>query len=113
MGFHNPRMSWSELEGTLSGRKSDKSSSEKPSGDSPSSDGWNTDRWNTKKWNTDRPDTDRPGGDKPGRDEPGNDTPKPRTIGEDKKFPYAVDPLAVDADGGDSPAWSRKRQPYE
>ncbi|WP_412753670.1 error-prone DNA polymerase [Krasilnikovia sp. M28-CT-15] len=25
---------------------------------------------------------------------------------------YAVDPLAVDADGGDSPAWSRKRQPY-
>ena len=25
---------------------------------------------------------------------------------------YTVDPLAVDADGGDSPAWSRKRQPY-
>ena len=24
-----------------------------------------------------------------------------------------VDPLAVDGDGGDSPAWSRKRQPYE
>ncbi|BCB82634.1 hypothetical protein Pflav_090440 [Phytohabitans flavus] len=24
-----------------------------------------------------------------------------------------VDPLAVDADGGDSPAWSRKRPPYE
>jgi error-prone DNA polymerase len=26
--------------------------------------------------------------------------------------PYVVDPLAVDGDGGDSPAWSRKRQPY-
>jgi error-prone DNA polymerase len=24
-----------------------------------------------------------------------------------------VDPLAVDADGGDRPAWSRKRQPYQ
>jgi error-prone DNA polymerase len=26
---------------------------------------------------------------------------------------HVVDPLAVDGDGGDSPAWSRKRQPYE
>lgn len=26
--------------------------------------------------------------------------------------PYVVDPLAVDADGGDSPAWSHKRPPY-
>ncbi|HEX2355811.1 MAG TPA: error-prone DNA polymerase [Micromonosporaceae bacterium] len=26
--------------------------------------------------------------------------------------PYVVDPLAVDGDGGDSPAWTRKRQPY-
>ena len=27
--------------------------------------------------------------------------------------PFVVDPLAVDADGGDSPAWSRKRQEYQ
>ncbi|MEV7231724.1 error-prone DNA polymerase [Polymorphospora sp. NPDC051019] len=27
--------------------------------------------------------------------------------------PYVVDPLAVDGDGGDSPAWTRSRQPYE
>jgi len=27
--------------------------------------------------------------------------------------PLVVDPLAVDADGGDSPAWTRKRQRYE
>jgi error-prone DNA polymerase len=27
--------------------------------------------------------------------------------------PFVVDPLAVDGDGGDSPAWSRKRKPYE
>src|SRR5919206_1825263 len=55
MGFHNPRMPWSELESTLSGR----------------------------------------------------------TIGTQQDLPYTVDPLAVDADGGDAPAWSRKRQPYE
>jgi error-prone DNA polymerase len=54
MGFHNPRMPWSELENTLSGR----------------------------------------------------------TIGTPQDVPYTVDPLAVDADGGDAPAWSRKRQPY-
>src|ERR1700759_2393281 len=51
MGFHNPRMPWSELESALSGRT----------------------------------------------------TAEP---------PHVVDPLAVDGDGGDSPAWSRKRQPY-
>src|SRR5690349_11980851 len=50
MGFNNPKISWSELEGSLTGAK----------------------------------------GKKP-----------------------VVDPLAVDGDGGDSPAWSRKRQPYE
>ena len=63
MGFHNPRMSWWDLERTLSGR---------PPGDE----------------NT-------------------------RTIGTEQDSPYAVDPLAVDADGGDAPAWSRKRQPYQ
>jgi error-prone DNA polymerase len=36
-----------------------------------------------------------------------------RQIGEEKPQPFTVDPLAVDADGGDSPAWSRKRQPYQ
>src|SRR3954451_8778853 len=36
-----------------------------------------------------------------------------RRIGrEDRHLHPVVDPLAVDADGGDSPAWSRKRQPY-
>ncbi|GAA2660003.1 error-prone DNA polymerase [Paractinoplanes durhamensis] len=34
-------------------------------------------------------------------------------IGEQRRQPFTVDPLAVDADGGDSPAWSRKRQPYQ
>ncbi|WP_433726637.1 error-prone DNA polymerase [Actinoplanes sp. CA-051413] len=48
MSFHNPRMPWSKLEGTLTG-----------------------------------------------------------------KHLQVVDPLAVDGDGGDSPAWSRKRQPYQ
>jgi error-prone DNA polymerase len=48
MSFHNPRMPWSTLEGSLTGRK----------------------------------------------------------------HLHVVDPLAVDGDGGDSPAWSRKRQPY-
>jgi error-prone DNA polymerase len=32
----------------------------------------------------------------------------------DRRHLYpVVDPLAVDADGGDSPAWTRKREPYE
>ncbi|AGL15501.1 error-prone DNA polymerase [Actinoplanes sp. N902-109] len=30
-----------------------------------------------------------------------------------KKHLRVVDPLALDGDGGDAPAWSRKRQPYE
>ncbi|OJF09945.1 error-prone DNA polymerase [Couchioplanes caeruleus] len=33
--------------------------------------------------------------------------------GKAKRHLYVVDPLAVDGDGGDSPAWSRKRQPYQ
>ena len=36
-----------------------------------------------------------------------------RQIGEERPKPFHVDPLAVDADGGDSPVWSRKRQPYQ
>src|ERR1700752_769952 len=54
MSFHNPRMPWSELEGTLSGHP-----------------------------------------------------PK-----EERHLHPVIDPLAIDADGGDSPAWTRKRQPY-
>ncbi|HYN96884.1 MAG TPA: error-prone DNA polymerase [Pilimelia sp.] len=30
-----------------------------------------------------------------------------------ERQPYVVDPLAIDGDGGDSPAWSRKREPYQ
>jgi error-prone DNA polymerase len=41
---------------------------------------------------------------------PGDDA---HRIGTPDTAPYSVDPLAVDADGGDSPAWSRKRKPYE
>src|SRR3954469_20593898 len=58
MGFHNPKMSWSELESTLTGNQ------ERAEG------------------------TTRP-----------------------EQHPV-IDPLSVDADGGDSPVWSRKRQPY-
>ena len=65
MSFHNPKMPWSELEGALSGRKSDRAPADRPS-----------------------------------------------TIGEEQHRPHVVDPLAVDADGGDSPVWSRKRKPY-
>ncbi|WP_249997818.1 error-prone DNA polymerase [Actinoplanes sp. M2I2] len=57
MGFHNPKMSWADLEKTLTGG----------------------------------------GGD----------------AKEQRHLQPVVDPLAVDGDGGDSPAWSRKRQPYE
>jgi error-prone DNA polymerase len=66
MGFNNPKVSWSELEQTLSGRKPTP-----PPGDGS------------------------------------------HRIGQPETAPYTVDPLAVDGDGGDSPAWSRKRLPYE
>ncbi|MEU4236613.1 error-prone DNA polymerase [Actinoplanes sp. NPDC026619] len=71
MGFHNPKMSWSQLEKTLSGK------AERPSGE---------------------------------KKEPG----RTWQIGRDDGAAHpVVDPLAVDADGGDSPAYSRKRQPYQ
>src|SRR4051812_12366874 len=70
MGFHNPRMSWSDLEGTLSGRGKGKGKSG------------------------------------------GKDKGKGKKDDERHLHPV-VDPLAVDGDGGDSPAWSRKRQPYQ
>jgi error-prone DNA polymerase len=57
VGFYNPRMSWADLERTLSGSRID--------------------------------------------------------TGDERHLHPVVDPLAVDADGGDSPAWSRKRQPYQ
>ncbi|MGK5684606.1 error-prone DNA polymerase [Actinoplanes sp. URMC 104] len=53
MSFHNPRVSWSDLEKTLTGAKAE------------------------------------------------------------RHLQPVADPLAVDGDGGDAPAWSRKRQPYE
>jgi error-prone DNA polymerase len=37
---------------------------------------------------------------------------EPRSREQEDAVPAVVDPLAVDADGGDSPAWSRKRQEY-
>src|SRR3954452_5021269 len=64
MGFHNPRMSWSDLEGTLTGK------------------GRNKNKGKGKK-------------------------------DDERHLHPVVDPLAVDGDGGDSPAWSRKREPYE
>ena len=65
MGFHNPRMPWSELEGTLTGAGRNKSRK------------------------------------------------KEKTAGWPDQEPAVLDPLAVDGDGGDSPAWSRKRRPYQ
>ncbi|BCJ51077.1 error-prone DNA polymerase [Actinoplanes sp. NBRC 14428] len=36
-----------------------------------------------------------------------------KTLSGEGRHLHVVDPLAVDGDGGDSPAWSRKRSPYE
>src|SRR3954451_4264547 len=69
MSFHNPRMSWSALESSLSG---------------------NTGQGTGKGTGKEKDEA------KPGR-----------------HLHPVVDPLAVDADGGDSPAWSRKREPYQ
>ena len=66
MGFHNPRVSWSQLESALSGN---------PAQETGEQDA--------------------------------------RTARPAAREARVVDPLAVDADGGDSPVWSRKRQPYQ
>ncbi|MEV7629858.1 error-prone DNA polymerase [Actinoplanes sp. NPDC089786] len=82
MGFHNPKMSWSELEGLLSGEKKPGEKGERGKGGGGKSDG-------------------EEGGGKAG------------SGGWPRGEPRVVDPLAGDGDGGDSPAWSRKRQRYE
>ncbi|GGK70385.1 error-prone DNA polymerase [Mangrovihabitans endophyticus] len=82
MSFHNPRISWSRLESALSGPDQQASGPGDQSG---------------------------PGGQSgPGDQSSRDGWPRPLAPGQR----YTVDPLAVDGDGGDSPAWSRKRQPY-
>ena len=65
MSFHNPKVPWSELERTLSGRGE------------------------------------------------GRHLHVVEPLAGPPAAPHVVDPLAIDADGGDAPAWSRKRLPYE
>src|SRR4051794_11217944 len=85
MGFHNPRMPWSQLESTLSGDQSGKRSKKK------------------------RPDGPSWGGQGAGGQSAGGRGGKG---GWPSGEPTVVDPLAGVGDGGDSPAWSRKREPY-
>src|SRR3954454_23207475 len=72
MGFHNPRMSWSEREVTLSG----------PKHEAAGSNGWPREN-------------------------------APEVIDPPAVQPDGRDLPAPDPDGGASPAWTRKRQPYE
>ncbi|WP_433386656.1 error-prone DNA polymerase [Micromonospora sp. KLBMP9576] len=61
----------------------------------------------------------RPGAGRPTPGLPGTGLPRKGRDGgaggrgRDERHLHAVDPLAVDADGGDSPAWSRRREHYQ
>ena len=110
MGFHNPRMPWSELESALSSHPAEeKTRAGARSGSHPAEE---------------EPRAAVRSGSHPAEEEAGaavrshpagSGASKVRRIGKDDgrgQHPV-VDPLAVDADGGDSPVWSRKRQPYQ
>ncbi|HET9519040.1 MAG TPA: PHP domain-containing protein, partial [Actinoplanes sp.] len=88
MSFHNPRMSWSQLESTLS----DPTTRKRAGGAGKGGAGKGGAR--------------EGGAGEGGAGEGGQRRLRPVE-------PYVVDPLAVDGDGGDSPVWSRKRQPYQ
>jgi error-prone DNA polymerase len=134
MGFNNPPMSWSELERVLSGRAA-------AGGEGPSAKEAATSAATDATADEVAPAGDAPAGtaavgkaavgkvatdgrapvaggnpprltvslrpDAPGRSRGGGGW---RQVPEGR--PLVIDPLAIDADGGDSPAWSRKRPPY-
>ncbi|GIF11901.1 error-prone DNA polymerase [Actinoplanes teichomyceticus] len=71
MSFHNPDVSWTDLERTLSGRRKPDRAPDRAGAPDTAGDLWSA--------------------------------PGPASV---------VDPVAVAGDGGDSPAWTRKREPY-
>jgi error-prone DNA polymerase len=95
MSFHNPRMPWSQLESTLSGGRPGKRSKKKR----PDRPGWGE---------------QGAGGQGAGGQGAGGQGAGERggKGGWPSGEPTVVDPLAGVGDGGDSPAWSRKREPY-
>jgi error-prone DNA polymerase len=107
MGFNNPKMPWGELERRLSGRRPEAYAAEPADGAEPP---------DAARHDAVGPadvagpaDAARPP-DAAGPTDLADLGPPPGRNGR----PFVVDPLAGDGDGdgGDSPAWSRKRQPY-
>ncbi|WP_434089786.1 error-prone DNA polymerase [Micromonospora echinofusca] len=131
MSFHNPKLPWSELERLLSGREPGTGrSAPNRSGVGPGGSG--ADRSGTDRSGAgagepgaERPGVgqgrsgagrsgaDRVGADRPGAGRSGGGSAREGGRVRDGRHLHVVDPLAVDADGGDSPAWSRRREHYQ
>ncbi|KWV34249.1 error-prone DNA polymerase [Micromonospora rifamycinica] len=114
MSFHNPKLPWSELERVLSGRPADGSAGdrsldggspgERSPGDRFQDGGPRGDRFQD---SGPRGGRFQDGGPRGGRSREDGPDGRRRT----DRHLHVVDPLA-DADGGDSPAWSRHRERY-
>jgi error-prone DNA polymerase len=110
MGFDNPPMSWSELEKTLSGRRRERPASgagEGGAGEGGAGEG------GAGEGGAGAGGAGAGGGGAGGGGAGGGGAVWRIGDGDGRDGHPVVDPLAVDADGGDSPAWSRKRQPYQ
>ncbi|WP_432899069.1 error-prone DNA polymerase [Micromonospora matsumotoense] len=110
MSFHNPKLPWSELERVLSGRPAHGRADDRIRGSDSPADRYPTDRSPGDRSPADR---SRGGGDQGdghrGDGSRGEGSRGGRRGGE--RHLHVVDPLA-DADGGDSPAWTRHRERY-
>ncbi|MFB9239596.1 error-prone DNA polymerase [Plantactinospora siamensis] len=104
MGFHNPDMPWSELERLLSGRGTGAAGSGAAGPETAGSGAAGPDTAGS----------GTAGADTAGSGAVGPDGPTGAWFGSNRgrRHLRVVDPLAVDGDGGDSPAWSRKRDAY-
>jgi error-prone DNA polymerase len=112
MGWNNPPMSWAEMERVLSGRAA--ANGPAPDGGVVPDGGAVPDAGAARAGDGEPRLTVRlrPGGEGRQRGTGGRQrgTGGWRSVPEGR--PLVIDPLAIDADGGDSPAWSRKRPPY-
>lgn len=122
MSFHNPKMPWSELEQVLSGRPGGGAGTGRGGtgqgcagqggvGQGDTGQG-GVGRGSAGQGSTAPPGTGRGGIGRGSAAPPGSGRGGAGRKAGGERHLHVVDPLAVDADGGDSPAWSRKRQQY-
>ncbi|GAA2667612.1 error-prone DNA polymerase [Actinoplanes palleronii] len=108
MSFHNPDVPWAELERKLSGRPEKRQPDERRQGEHQPGERGPGERGPGERGQDER----GPGEQRPDEHRPDDRHPEKHALWADLPPAPVVDPLAIDGDGGDSPAWSRKREPY-